>query len=287
MKLVNLFRRLCPRPVRRLVPAWLRRRLAPPDPTLADPTTWAPPGYNRTRSDAVYGDAFYRFFEYLSGTRVHGDVLEFGTLHGYTARILATLIQVFGFPGNLYLYDSFDGLPDIESPVDQHSYEVSVNQVWTPGAMAVGGQQMADHIKRALSTILPAPRLKVVRGYFEDTLETQLPQTKVALVHLDCDLYSSAKCVLDHLLEKDLLQDGCLLVCDDYNCNRANPLMGERRALAEAFDDQDRFDISPFFSYGWHGMAFFVHDLSVAPPIKPSHAGKRTSSMILRRAGVP
>jgi hypothetical protein len=65
---------------------------------------------------------------------------------------------------------------------------------------------------------------------------------------------------LDKLLERSVFQDGCVLLFDDYNTNRANPSMGERRALSEAFGAQDRYIYSEWFTYGWHGQAFIVHD---------------------------
>ena len=63
-------------------------------------------------------------------------------------------------------------------------------------------QDMNVYIEKALSKIIPSSQLKVVKGYFEDTLDSHLPNTKAALIHMDCDLYSSAKYVLGKLLAK-------------------------------------------------------------------------------------
>jgi O-methyltransferase len=225
-----------------------------------DPTLMPPPAYNKQRADMIYGEAFRKCFEYLTGTGIVGDILEFGTLRGYTARVIANLMKEFGYAGRLHLFDSFEGLPDIYSPVDQQSYEVAVNKVWLSGLMACR-KDIPLRIEKALVKIIPAAQLKIIKGYFEDTLESHLPDSQAALIHVDCDLYASAKFVLSKVLASDLLQDGCLLLFDDFNCNRANPYMGERRALAEIFASQERFAYSPFFSYGWHGQVFFVHDL--------------------------
>ena len=253
----KLLARITPSPVKHAYRVWARRWT---DPVYPDPTLRPPPGYTKARADAIYGEAFRKCFEYLQGTGIQGDILEFGTLRGYTGRIIASLMKESLYPGRLYLYDSFEGLPEISSPVDRHSYEVAVNKVWFEGQMSVE-PAMDCLIEAALYKIIPPPQLEVVKGFFENTLESHLPATKAALIHVDCDLYSSAKCVLDTLLDKDILQDGCILLLDDFNCNRANPLMGERRALAEAFEGQDRFQYSPWFSYGWHGQAFLLHDM--------------------------
>ena len=65
----------------------------------------------------------------------------------------------------------------------------------------------AKHSARS-AYLVNSSRLTITKGYYENTLDTHLPKTKVALAHIDCDLYSSAKYVLDKLLARGLLQDG-------------------------------------------------------------------------------
>ena len=229
---------------------------------LIDPTILPPPSYTRYRADSVYGEAFRRSVEFVARSGLEGDIVEFGTCMGYTARWLAGLMLEYGLNSTLWLFDSFEGLPDLASEVDRQSYEAT-GKVWFKGAMRVDSE-VHERIGRSLRRILPAGQLHIIKGYYEDVLSGNLPDGPVALVHLDCDLYASARYVLDTLLGKGLLQDGTLLLLDDYNCSRANPARGERRAVAEAFALQDRYSYSPWFSYGWHGQAFFVHDSKVA-----------------------
>lgn len=224
-----------------------------------DPTLTPPPGYTQTRADAVFGEAFRRMFEYLRGAKIEGDVFEFGTFRGYTARLMAQLMDELKTPGALYLFDSFEGLPDSPSEVDRRSYEIALNKRWRPGNMGVE-PDMDERVRAAVTAILPADRVHVVKGYFEDTLGAHVPNTQAALVHVDCDLYESSRLVLEEMFSKNLVQDGMLLVFDDFNCNRASPFMGERRALTDVFDKQERYWTSPWFSYGWHAQVFFVHD---------------------------
>lgn len=212
-----------------------------------------------SREKAIYSEAFRRFFEYLAGTKIQGDILEFGTYRGFTARIMAEYIAEFELDLHLYLYDSFEGFPEISSE-DKTCYEVS-NGFWTKNALALPSN-IERQIAKALKKIIPAEQLTIVKGFFEDTLPQNLPSSKASLVHIDCDLYSSTQTVLKHLLENDILQDGTLLLFDDYNCNHANLFMGERLAFREAFESQEKFTFSPYFSYGWSSHAFFVHDLA-------------------------
>jgi len=117
-------------------------------------------------------------------------------------------------------------------------------------------------IKNDLIKILPKLRLAIVKGFFEDALDEHLPGgLKASLVHIDCDLYSSAKYVLEKLIEKELLQDGCVSMFDDFNCNMASPYYGERLALCEILGAKEsKYFYSELFSYGWHGRAFFIHE---------------------------
>jgi len=218
--------------------------------------------YSLERADLVYGEAFRKCFDYLMGAGVTGDILEFGTYRGYSARLIAGLMNDVGWGGKLLLFDSFEGFPGLESAVDRESYEVAVNNVWYPG-QARPEPRIDEAIRLVLEQIIPPDRLEIVKGFYSDTLETSLNDITAAMVSIDCDLYESTLCVLNHLLAEDIFQDGSVLLFDDFNSNRANPKLGERRALDDAFSFQHRYGYSQFFTYGWHGVAFFVHDLSL------------------------
>jgi O-methyltransferase len=236
---------------------------------MSDVCTYSSTYSDLERANAIYGEAFRKAFEYIYGCRMPGAVVEFGTYMGFTARILASLIREFGddqecYPGhprqNFYLYDSFAGFPDSTDPIDVESYELKVSGQWLGGSESVppGTElRILDH----LSTILPRERINLVKGFFADTIaRTPLPE-KVALLHLDCDLYVSSRTVLESLLAGGNLQDGCVICCDDYNCNRASPQQGQRRALRDVLGHRGSpFQLGDFFSYGWHGRAFFLHE---------------------------
>lgn len=227
-----------------------------------DPTIECPPGQiNAERAQSIYYEAFLRCFEFIVFNRIIGNIYEFGTYKGFTARILASLIRGFQYPGNLFLFDSFEGLPEIESEVDKRSYEVSIYQVWGKGSMRLE-PGIENRIKEALTEILPPERVTITKGYFENTLEQFLPNEKAAILHIDCDLYASTITVLEKALDKNVLQDGTLLLFDDFNCGCANPTLGERKALDDFLARQKTFTCSHFFNYGWNASAFILHAAS-------------------------
>jgi len=117
-----------------------------------------------------------------------GPVVECGVYHGFSlAQIAAsTERRVHGF-------DSFEGLPE----------------EWKPG-------EPAGSYSTQGQTPPTAAHVKLHRGWFEDTLPGFAAQLHepIALLHVDCDLYSSTRTVLSILGPK--LGKGSLLVFDDF-----------------------------------------------------------------------
>jgi predicted O-methyltransferase YrrM len=116
-----------------------------------------------------------------------GLALEFGVYTGTTLKIIATARegeQVFGF-------DSFQGLPE----------------GWRSGFPA--GMFDVDGLPEV-------PGAELVVGWFDETLPGFLAEHEgpVTFLHVDCDLYSSTKTVLD--LVGPRLQPGSVIVFDEY-----------------------------------------------------------------------
>lgn len=226
------------------------------------------------RAKRVYGEAFRTIFEYVWGCHIPGDIVEFGVYEGFSSLLLADLMLEFDaqddfytkiFPRRLSVYDSFEGFPKSTNPVDSISYEVADSGYWREkeDASPPGTEEM---LRAEFTRRFGDSGWSVVRGMFTESLRSSPLSDAVAVANLDCDLYSSSVEVLDHLLSKQLLPDGAVLLLDDYNCNRANPHFGMRRAMRECFAKTDGFyDYSEFIRYGWHGRAFFVHRLGDAP----------------------
>lgn len=198
--------------------------------------------------------------EYVYSAEVEGDIVEFGTMSGKTAETIATAMIVcdrlqLRRPKTLYLFDSFEGLPAIVSKWDQQSTHVK-SGVWRPGGCKMLSK--AELLKRLARHRMSGQRVHVYDGWYRETVPTVPPETRFAMLHVDCDLYQSTMEALEPLFAKGLVAEGALVLFDDWYCNRASPDQGEQRAWAEL---TSRFCIksSDLGGYGWAGRKFIAH----------------------------
>jgi hypothetical protein len=127
----------------------------------------------------VETDEHYALLRHTLTLSPQGVALEFGVGSGQSTRILAEHMPVIGF-------DSWLGLPES----------------WRPEFPAGSFAHMPPEIEN----------VDLIDGWFEDTLPG-FSFPVAGLVHIDCDLYSSTKTVLDHTP----LTRGCIVVFDEWH----------------------------------------------------------------------
>lgn len=147
----------------------------------------------------------------LAAATAPGLVVECGVFHGRSLRqlALASGAECHGF-------DSFEGLPEAWLDHPRGAYS-------TRGSRPA----MPDNV-----TLWP--------GWFEDTLPgfaRERSDQRIALLHIDCDLYSSTVCVLEAL--HPLIDADTVLVFDDL-CGLPGWQQHEYRALREWCDRESR-----------------------------------------------
>jgi hypothetical protein len=158
--------------------------------------------------------------------RVEGDVVECGTSIGHGLLYFMLLSELAGVERTFYGFDSFEGFPapteaDRGTHVYQGYYANSpeiVIRVLKDGR--VPERTIADH-------------LHLVKGFFKETVPKY--EGRIALLHLDCDLYESYRECLAHLYGKVVA--GGVVLFDDYE-NAKFP--GARKAVDEFFSNRDR-----------------------------------------------
>lgn len=160
--------------------------------------------------------------------QVDGLYMEFGVFTGTSLNIIAdnTDKMVYGF-------DSFEGLPEAWNGLSQGHFSCDV-------------------------PIFDKKNVKLVKGYFDTSIPEFLKTTdeKIAFMHIDCDLYSSTKCIFDNF--KNRFQTGSVVVFDElFNYNGVDWKNHEYRAFKE-FLEETKYDIECIGRYGSHMAGFKI-----------------------------
>lgn len=204
---------------------------------------------------------------YINSSAVKGDIAEFGTMGGFTARTIATAM-VFDLRRQptqplrrLHLFDSFEGLPEITSDVDLSSPHVR-SGAWSKGGCKVLG---AKELTGMVGGIIPRERFVLHEGWFADTVKALPDDTRFSMVHFDGDLYQSTIDALAPCFERGFISPGAVFCFDDWNCNHADPAFGERRAWNELVE---RFQIEASYwgGYSEAGAKFLIHSYTGMHP---------------------
>lgn len=146
--------------------------------------------------------------------------LEFGVASGRTVNYISKFTEE-----TVYGFDSFLGLPE----------------KWRDGF---------EQGEFNLHGILPEvnPNVTLIKGWFQDTLPGFLTEQrkKISFIHIDCDLYSSTKYILNEV--KPYLHEGCIIVFDELvNYPGFDGETGELKAFYEFITENN-------VNYEWIGM---------------------------------
>jgi O-methyltransferase len=202
-----------------------------------------------TPQEAVLNDAI----DFAKWSALEGDYLEFGVYEGKRLSSAFHLARRNDLKSmRFYAFDSFQGLPPI-SGVDARGFrqfeqgEYSCDVESFKRSVAANGVDMST--------------VDVVPGWYRDVLneatKARLPIRAAAVIWVDCDLYESTVPVLDFVT--DYVQDGTVIVFDDWFCFRGRPDRGEQRAFREWLEAHPDLSATEFHKYGWHGNSFIIH----------------------------
>lgn len=182
---------------------------------------------------------------------IDGDYAEFGCHTGDTFAQAYHQARRRKHPARFWGFDSFRGLPAPSEPEDSHPR-------FREGRFATS----VDSFHRICRVNrVPRDAYDLVEGYFEETIAKFAPSdapTNLCFAFIDCDLYSSTRTVLEFLAPR--LKHGMILAFDDYYCWSPTAAAGQRVALAEFCEGLERWNLSPYLQFGWHGASFLVED---------------------------
>ena len=167
---------------------------------------------------------FEMAFRRVAASQLPGDYLEFGVYRGTSMVLAAHSAAKYGLKTmRFFAFDSFQGLPDDEGKVFQRGTCACSEPDFTRMVAKAGG---------------PTDKLVKVKGFYNESLTNDVKVRnrleRAAVVHIDCDLYTSTRDVLAFI--QDLVQVGTIVIFDDWSVWRDEPNpeeFGEPKAFNE------------------------------------------------------
>jgi hypothetical protein len=200
--------------------------------------------------------------EYAHYSLEGGDYLEFGIYRGNTFSLAYRIAQKWKKLAGMrfYAFDSFEGLPPSEG-VDVEGYE---HEVFAEGNYACDEPSFR---KNLAAKGVDLTKIETIPGWYDQSLNEEtrkrLPLEKAAIIWIDCDLYESTVPVMKFITP--YVQNGTLLIFDDWFCFHSNPDRGEQRAFREWLECNPEIRATPFLSFGWHGHSFILRRVDAQP----------------------
>jgi O-methyltransferase len=178
-------------------------------------------------------------FQTIRSMQLRGDYLEFGVYAGTSFILAASSAAKHGLGTMRYFaFDSFEGLPEAEGGI------------FNRGDFCRSEQDFTRMITKAG---VPLDKVVKVKGWYHQSLTKDIKEKyrldRAAIVHIDCDLYSSTRDVLSFL--QDIVQIGTILIFDDWHVfhnEKRSQDLGEEKAFREwplrsAFEEL--YDVPP------------------------------------------
>ena len=170
----------------------------------------------------------YKGVKYILDNAIPGDFIECGVWKGGSAMLIAKLLSLYNVTNRkIILYDTYEGMSEPSEldrdytgePADSLLKKSSIEDqasVWCYSSF----EEVKENISK---TGIDPNQVHMIKGKVEDTIPSNVPAEKIALLRLDTDWYESTYHELVHLYPM-LVEKGVLII-DDYGhwegCRRA------------------------------------------------------------------
>ena len=199
-----------------------------------------------------------RAMEFVAHNNISGDYLEFGVWKGRSLiRAFNIWKRLFNKNGQLkdtrfYVFDSFEGLPEIKTTEDLSTGE------FARGQYLCTEENFKANIKAGGVDL---ERVGIVKGWYDQVLNNEtknkLPIKSAAVVFIDCDLYESTVPVLNFIT--DYIVDGTILIFDDWFCFKGSAGKGEQKAFYEWLAKNPNIKAVEYHKFNWRGNSFIIN----------------------------
>lgn len=172
--------------------------------------------YTMTSTEGIC--ALINAVRYTIKGEIPGAIVECGVWRGGSmAAVARTLAQMNCFDRDLYLFDTFQGMPppgarDINwAGEDAHDLFRKRNGNGSGSDWCLASEEDVEKVMSGCG--YDESKIHLVRGRVEETIPAQAPDT-IALLRLDTDWYESTRHELTHLFPR--LVRGGVIIIDDY-----------------------------------------------------------------------
>jgi O-methyltransferase len=155
---------------------------------------------------------------YVIAARIPGAIVECGVWRGGSMMaVIRTLLEAGDTSRELFLYDTFEGMPEPGAKDVTFSGEpasVLMREASKDDPESIWCYAPLDFVKRAIGGLgYPEEKIHFIQGKVEETIPRHSPE-RIALLRLDTDWYESTRHELLHLYPR--LSKAGVLVIDDY-----------------------------------------------------------------------
>lgn len=161
----------------------------------------------------------YLLYQWLLSTRaLTGDCIEVGSYRGGTAKLISETLLRRGFDANLFVFDTFEGMPD----------RFAADEQGLRGTF----KETSEAAVRAL--LANNGRAHVIKGVFPESLPRHLDRATFRLAHVDVDIERSVHDSCAFIYPR--LVPGGVMIFDDYGHSEC---AGATRAVEAFFNGTD------------------------------------------------
>jgi O-methyltransferase len=166
---------------------------------------------------------------------IEGDFVECGVYNGGSAGAISLALK--GSNKHIWLYDSFEGMPDTKE-IDGEFAKQYVG-------LTVG---KIEKVKECMDIAeIPEESYTIRKGWFEKSFELPRPKN-ISILHVDCDWYDSVLITLNTFY--DSVQEGGVIIIDDFG-----HFEGCREAVYDFIKSKN---IKPLFERFGHSQIFWI-----------------------------
>lgn len=186
----------------------------------------------------------------------YGCYLEFGIFTGssfnFALKVNKKIEKLFGKSDCEFIgFDSFKGFGKIN--------EDDKNPSFNDKMFSVNEKKVIKNIERSAK----GQKMRIIKGFYDSTIANKTTNDfnigKARVVMIDCDLKESSRLALEFI--KPSIQEGTIILFDDYNYFKGDKDKGEYGAFSDFKKKYPNILFRRVFDYGYSSRAFIAYSV--------------------------